>query len=201
MDIKVIIAIWVVFAIIRAVIKNSAKKPQTTNQEDTNNDPRAVANNKKSQFSNRRDDDKRAVKSLKSKLKQRTSTATKVRDNQVILETANSIKSYDDMYSDKNNTSYDAASIQEQYSNVENDFEGVVGKDFIDEIRLVRQDNVELYQNKIEPYYYQSNIEKHTTEQVKPNYISSNMFEQAIIYETIFNRKGKKIAYSKLQKR
>ncbi len=180
MDVVVIVVIWIIFAIVGAIIKNVSKQSQNSNGKNAS-EPR------RSRVSNDRDDDKEALANLQKTLKQKTSSskkklkAQKSKDRNISIESIlnNNDTSSDEYFAfddSESASSYD--SVEKGYTHITNNLNEDY-KTFSSEIAAFRQEEVGSVPNVKQDFssYLSS---------------SSNMFEQAIIYDAILNRKGQK---------
>ncbi len=184
MDLIVIVVIWVIFAIVGAIVKN-VKKSQAE-QGDRNNrskydvepNTRSIPNKTRPPIDNPRDDDKEALANLQNTLKKKKNKSTKKKNlNIQVTKSAIDNSKYNNI-----DSSYDDNIYEESVS----DFgfgEGI----YIQPVAEIDNN----FSIGIDDEIYKIGVEEESN--CSSSYRASNMFEQAVIYEAIFNRKGKKI--------
>ncbi len=183
MDLVIIVIIWVAFSIIGAIIKGASKKKNNTARTNINEDSRTIENYKRPSIDNPRDDDEKAISKLKNSRKKQKGSNKKVK--KAVEEVRSSIDSskYNDTDSD-DVYQQDISLTNNNNNNFTSNFSDTSYKDYSSEIANI--DQIGIRENKT----YGS-----------PKHVSSNMFEQAVIYEAIFNRKGKKVGSPRLAKK
>lgn len=192
MDIIVIAVVWIIFSIIGAIIKNaSSSKKSTTNKSNGSTKEmlekkiesvRPEQNKKKSKSKNNKRGDKQILDNLRDTLNQQNDRTTTSKKNRDIISSIDDIEAFDTNIDDNNiynNSAYDSDSSSVV---VQTEIASIKSENFV-------TDESFLYGQKEES----SNLNYVTT--------STNMFEQAVIYDAIFNRRGKGVGCPRSSKK